>query len=68
MNRKEQIDADSLELKENIQRLRDEIESIDEKLLRARIKTRECDLERERLEAEIKKNTKHGKQPKGKNV
>ncbi len=61
MNRKNLFDQDSMELKDNIQRLRDDTESIDEKLLRARIKSRECDLERERLEAEIKRNTKHGK-------
>jgi peptidoglycan hydrolase CwlO-like protein len=60
-SRRNKIKDTTKDMKKNVKRLREEIDEIEEKELRARIKDRECDLEKLRLEAELRKYVKHGK-------
>ena len=63
------MDRDLREVKETIETVRADLSQRDEELLKIRIRIRQADMERERLEAELRSLSRVvGKQSRGKNA
>lgn len=67
MDKKQEIIQEENELKDTIKTLKEELEELDEQLLRVNLKINQAVNEKSRMEEELRKYTKLGKQPKGKN-